>query len=141
MTSRESKPKSKFMSMLILRDVIESCLRPETKFNKLFTLFLTHSLLKSIDSFCDDIDPAKSVEDKGKKYFPGEAEVGNSFIRCNLEIIKALAIRFPKGKNEDATAFKKTYNKLLQKKVNFPNDYRFLILQPVSKVKGDEAMA
>lgn len=83
-TSRESNPKSKFMSMLILRDVIESCLRPETKFNKLFTLFLTHSLLKSIDSFCDDIDPAKSVEDKGKKYFPGEPEVGNNFIRCNL---------------------------------------------------------
>ena len=48
-----------------------------------------------------------------------------------------LASKFPKGKNEDATAFKKKYNKLVQQKVTFPNDWKFISLQVGSKIKEE----
>ena len=49
-----------------------------------------------------------------------------------------LAAKFPKGKNEDATAFKKKYTKLVQQKVTFPNEYKFITLQSGSKGSKDE---
>ena len=48
-----------------------------------------------------------------------------------------LAIKFPKGK-EDVTAFKRTYNKLMEKKVTFPNDYKFISINlPKGEGMGD----
>ena len=65
------------------------------------------------------------MQDKGRRYFAGEGELGNNFVRINLETIKMLASKFPKGKNEDLTMFKKIYNKLLEEKVTFPSDFKF----------------
>jgi len=128
------------MTMLIFRDLIDMSTKPETKFNKFFSTLLTHNLLKTMEGFCETIDPNKQVQDKGKKYFEGESEIGNNFIRLNLEIIKMLAAKFPKGKNDDATTFKKTYNKLVQEQVNFPNDYKFLTATGAARSSRNEGM-
>ena len=71
LNSHDASPRSKYMTILILRDVLESCIKPETKFNKLFSTFLNHKLLETIADFCESIDPNKAVQDKGRKYFPG----------------------------------------------------------------------
>jgi hypothetical protein len=139
--ANDASPRSKLMSMYILRDVIELSLKPESKFSKLFSILLPHALLKSLEFYCEEIDPNKQIEEKGKKQFAGEPETGNNFVRCALEIIKYLSLKFPKGKNEDVTAFKKTYNKLLNLKVVFPNDYKFISPHMSSKLKQEDPVS
>lgn len=112
--------------MLILRDVIENSLRPETKINKTFNALLNHELLYYLEENCNNIDPMKPIQDKGKGYFSGESEVGNNFIRCQLEIVKFLASKFQKNKNNEVTNFMKIYNKCVERGVVFPKDYKFI---------------
>lgn len=129
---------SKLMSILILRDLIENSLAPETKFNKFFNAFLTHKLLKSIEDNCSSIDPMKPVQDKGKTFFPGEAEAGNSYVRCQLEIIKFLGNKFPKNKKQEVTNFMKSYQKLQEKGVVLPNSYKFITMGKTHREEGGE---
>lgn len=51
-----------------------------------------------------------------------------------------LAAKFPKGKNEDATTFKKIYNKLAQEGVSFPTDYRFITAVAGAKTTRNDPM-
>ncbi len=66
LTLPASSPTSKFMTTLVLRDIIESSLQPETKLSKLFTVLLSHKLFKHLEFMCDSIDPFKTVNEKGK---------------------------------------------------------------------------
>jgi|JI9StandDraft_2_1071091.scaffolds.fasta_scaffold326502_2 hypothetical protein len=70
----------------------------------------------------------KPIQDKGRNYFPGDPESGNSFVRCQLEIVKFLGNKFPKNKNGEVTNFMKVYNKLQDKGVTLPNSYQFISL-------------
>ena len=59
-------------------------------------------------------------------------------MRCALEIVKFLAYKFPKSKNEEPTAFKRSYNKLIEKKVVFPSDYKYITIALVVPKGGSK---
>lgn len=134
-TAVDVTPASKFMSVLILRDILEDSLHPSTKLSKLFSILLSHKLLETIGDNCESIDPMKPVQDKGKKLFPGQSEIGNNFVRCQLEILKHLANKFPKNTKNELTNFTKIYNRLQEKGVIFPKDNQFIV---ASKGSRDE---
>lgn len=127
--SAGSSPASKYCSLLVLRDVSENCLKSETKLTRLFNALLNHELLKTMESSCENIDPLKPVRDKGKSHFKGVgAELGNDFVRLQLELVKYLASKFQKNKTKETTNFMKTYNKLFEKGVKFPDEYKFITI-------------
>ena len=69
----------------------------------------------------------KPIQDKGRNYFKGvPGEIGNGYIVCQLEIIKFVASKYPKNKNNEVTNFMKAYNKLQEKGVVFPKEYRYI---------------
>ena len=52
-----------------------------------------------------------------------------------------LAAKFPKGKNEEPTTFKRTFNKLTEEQVSFPNDYKFVTAAGGVKSTRNDPMA
>jgi len=82
-----STPKSKLMSLLMLRELTEKSVRSERKEDKnskLFSLLLSHKMLKHFAWLCETVDPYKPVNEKGKSFFPNDSMVGNDFIRLIL---------------------------------------------------------
>lgn len=77
----------------------------------------------------------KPVQDKGRKKFPGHSEIGNNFIRCQLELLRYMANKFPKNTKSEPTNFTKLYNRLQEKGVVFPKDNQFIV---ASKNPKDE---
>jgi hypothetical protein len=97
-TNPSSSPRSKFMSLLMLREFTEKhamAERKEDKHNKLFSILASHALTKELRNIAGDVDPMKQVSDKGKGYFPSNSIVGNDFVRLVLELIRFWASRFP----------------------------------------------
>ena len=83
----------------------------------------------------DSVDPHKQIEDKGRTYFRTNPALGNDYIRLALEIIQYLSGRYTVNKHREHTSYKKAYDALVAKKVNFPKDYKFFS-GPAGKEKG-----
>jgi hypothetical protein len=86
----------------MLRELTEKSVRSERKEDKnskLFSLILSHKMLKHFVWLCETVDPYKPINDKGKSFFPNDSMVGNDFIRLILELIKFWAARYSITKN------------------------------------------
>ncbi len=68
----------------------------------------------------------KQISEKGKSIFPSNSMVGNDFVRLVLELIRFWASRFPTTSKKEPTTYKRYYDELVDRKVIFPNDYKFL---------------
>lgn len=97
-TNPSFSPKSKLMSLLMLREFTEKhalAERKEDKHNKLFSILASHALIKELRNISGEVDPMKQVNEKGKAYFNSNSVVGNDFVRLVLELIRYWASRFP----------------------------------------------
>jgi hypothetical protein len=134
-------PKSKLMSLLLLRDFTERhalAERKEDKQSKFFSILASHSLLTDLKNIAEDIDPLKQVHDKGKSYFPTSSAIGNDFIRLVLELLRFWGIRFPATSKKEPTTYKRYFDELTTRKVTFPAEYKFLAA--FNKKTNEDAM-
>lgn len=97
-TNVSASPLSKFMSLLMLKELSEKHSlnrKKEDKNSKLFSLLSSHEILNEMRNIAENVDPFKKVTDKGLNYFPSSSGIGNDFIRLILELIRFWASRFP----------------------------------------------
>jgi hypothetical protein len=94
-------------------------------------------VLKEMKVIAEQTDPLKQTHEKGKSYFPTSSQTGNDFIRLILELIKYWASKFPTTTKKESTNYKKFYDDLVDKRVTFPQDYKFLTF---ANKKGDEGV-
>jgi hypothetical protein len=140
-SSPSSTPKSKLMSLLMLREFTEKhaqAERKEDKHSKLFSILASHGLLRELKSVAEEVDPMKQVHEKGKGYFPTSSATGNDFLRLVLELLRFWASRFPATSKKEPTTYKRFYDELIDKKVTFPSEYKFLAF--ANKKTAEEGM-
>ena len=97
-TNVSASPTSKFMSLLMLKELSEKHSlnrKKEDKNSKLFSLLSSHEILTEMRNIAENVDPFKKITEKGLNYFPSSSSIGNDYVRLILELIRFWASRFP----------------------------------------------